>query len=151
MALEAEEDLPIVATANLMEAEVATEHRRTEELLVMALPTCINKPRMAAVATHSSSLNMVFPRKVFQNQAVAIVRRVLVRACKMLTFASRIRRPSTVCQLPEWSSAAAAAPSARRRSLLSKSNKAAADSHPMFSRYPTERGLEPFQSRVIEE
>lgn len=70
---EAEEDLvAIVATANLTEAEVATEHRHTEEHLVMALQTCINRPRMV-VGTNSSSLNMACLRKVFQSRIVAIV------------------------------------------------------------------------------
>lgn len=72
MALEAEEDLATVATANLTEAEVAMEHQHTEEHLVMALQTCINRPHMVVV-THSSSLNMACLRKVFQSQIVAIV------------------------------------------------------------------------------
>jgi pyridoxal/pyridoxine/pyridoxamine kinase len=73
MALEAEVDLAVVATANLTEAEVATEeHRHTEEHLVMALRTCINRPRMV-VGTNSSSLNMACLSKVFQSQIVAIV------------------------------------------------------------------------------
>lgn len=80
MALEAEEDLPTVATANLTEAEVVVmeEHQHTaEEHLVMALQTCISRPRMV-VATHSSSsssssLNTACLSKVFQNQTVAIV------------------------------------------------------------------------------
>lgn len=74
MALEAEEGLPIVATASPTEAEVATEHREedTEEHLVMALQTCISRASMA-VATHSRSLDTACLRKVFQNQTVAIV------------------------------------------------------------------------------
>lgn len=76
---------------------------------------------------------------------------VLVHVGNLLTLGPRLRRPSTVWWLPECSPAATATSSARRRSLLNRSHKAAADSHPKSSFFPTERGLEPFQSRVIEE
>jgi hypothetical protein len=144
-------DLPTEAVAATEEEDSTAEEEAAAEehpLVTALLPTCISSRLRMAVATHSSSLSMACPRKVFQNQLVVVTIAVLI-AEKMLTLLTRLRRPSTIWCLPECSSAATTASPARRRRLLSKSNEAAADSHPeSFPHRERFRALP--EARVIE-